>query len=235
MSKQVKIVAYLRVSTKKQGQSGLGLEGQRVAVESYAAQVGGKIVAEYVEIETGTNKRNRPQMSEALSHCRLVGATLVVAKLDRLSRNVAFLSTLMEAGVEFVCCDMPHATKLTIHILAAVAEAEAEAISQRTKAALAAAKARGVKLGSSRPGHWDGREYRRMAGLEKGRRVSLQVRREQSRDRLAFLFPRLQEWREQGLSFAKVAEKLNEKGYTTARGKSWTAMAAKRACDLAIA
>jgi DNA invertase Pin-like site-specific DNA recombinase len=149
-----RFVAYYRVSTDKQGASGLGLEAQREAVGRHAAGAGGIVVAEYTEIETGTDKRRRPEMSAALAACRLRRATLVIAKLDRLARNVHFISGLMEAAVDFVACDNPHATRLTIHILAAVAEHEAEMISARTKAALAAAKARGTRLGNPnlRPG-----------------------------------------------------------------------------------
>jgi DNA invertase Pin-like site-specific DNA recombinase len=138
---------YYRVSTTQQGASGLGLDAQREAVARHVAGAQGTIVAEFQEIESG--KRNdRPQIAAALAACRWRRATLVIAKLDRLARNVHFISSLMESGVDFVACDNPHATRLTIHILAAVAEHEREMISQRTIAALAAAKARGVKLGN---------------------------------------------------------------------------------------
>ena len=138
-------ITYLRVSTTRQGDSGLGIEAQRAACEAFTR--GGALLAEYVEVESG-GKSDRPELARALDHCRQTGATLVVAKLDRLARNVAFVSSLMESGIEFIAADNPAATKLTIHILAAVAESEREAISQRTKAALAAAKARGVQLGN---------------------------------------------------------------------------------------
>jgi DNA invertase Pin-like site-specific DNA recombinase len=164
-------VAYYRVSTKKQGDPGLDLEAQRAAVEAYAGQVGGRVKTAYVEVESG-KRADRPELARALAHCRRNKATLVVAKMDRLGRNVAFLSALMESKVPFVACDNPHANKLTIHILAAVAEAEAEAISARTKAALAVAKAEGQLLGSARPGHWRGREEKRLAGLVKARAVA---------------------------------------------------------------
>ena len=151
------VIGYVRVSTKGQGASGLGLEAQESAINAYAAQSDAKALRLYVEIESG-RKSDRPQLAAALAHAKRSKATLIVAKLDRLSRNVAFLSALMESGVEFVAVDQPHANRLTIHILAAVAEDEARRISERTKTALAAAKARGTKLGSARPGHWKGRE-----------------------------------------------------------------------------
>src|SRR6266550_4520689 len=142
-------VAYYRVSTDAQGRSGLGLEAQREAVARHVGGASGRIIAEFEEIESG-KKNDRPKIAAAISTSRLKRATLVIAKLDRLARNVAFVSNLMESGVDFVACDNPHATRLTIHILAAVAEHEREMISERTKAALAAAKARGVKLGNPR-------------------------------------------------------------------------------------
>src|SRR6202051_1034902 len=142
-----KFVSYLRVSTAKQGVSGLGLEAQRATVESYLN--GGKwtLVQELLEVESG--KRNdRPALAEALRLCRKHKAVLVIAKLDRLARNVHFISGLMESGVEFIAADMPTANKLTVHIMAAFAEHEAAMISARTKAALQAAKARGTNLGN---------------------------------------------------------------------------------------
>jgi DNA invertase Pin-like site-specific DNA recombinase len=160
----VQFIAYCRVSTKQQGESGLGLEGQREAVRRYAAQTGGAILREYVEVESG-KRADRPQLLKALAHARRSRATLVVAKLDRLARNVAFLSAVMDSGADFVAVDNPNANRLTLHILAAVAEAEAKAISDRTKAALAAAKVRGTLLGSARPEHWAGREGLRLEGL----------------------------------------------------------------------
>jgi DNA invertase Pin-like site-specific DNA recombinase len=143
------LFSYYRVSTAQQGASGLGLEAQREAVARHVAGAGGVIVAEFEEIESG-KKNDRPQIAAALGACRLRRASLVIAKLDRLARNVHFVSSLMESGVDFVACDNPHATKLIIHILVAVAEHEREMISARTKAALAAVKARGGKLGNPR-------------------------------------------------------------------------------------
>lgn len=147
MTSASRFVSYLRVSTAKQGESGLGLEAQRAAVMQHVTAAGGSVVVELVEVESGSRK-DRPQLAAALALARVHRAILVVAKLDRLARNVAFVSALMEAGVEFVAADMPTVNKLTIHILAAVAEEEARLISARTRAALAAAKARGVKLGN---------------------------------------------------------------------------------------
>jgi hypothetical protein len=145
--KQTAFVAYLRVSTARQGVSGLGLEAQRATVDAFARQHGGTVVGSFIEVENG-KRSDRPELAKALEAARKAKATLVFAKLDRLSRNVAFIANLMDAGVDFVACDQPFASRLTLHILAAVAEDEARRISERTKAALAAAKARGVKLGS---------------------------------------------------------------------------------------
>ena len=141
-------VSYLRVSTHKQGYSGLGIEAQRTAVAAYLTAVGGTQLAEHVEVESGSSK-TRPVLNDAIKACRRSGAILVIAKLDRLARNVAFVSSLMEGAVEFVAVDAPYANRLMLHILAAFAEHEREQISQRTKLALAAAKQRGVKLGAN--------------------------------------------------------------------------------------
>jgi DNA invertase Pin-like site-specific DNA recombinase len=141
-------VSYLRVSTLRQGQSGLGIDAQRTAVKQYLGQVGGTLLQEYVEIESGSSKA-RPVLVQSISLCRSSKAVLVIAKLDRLARNVAFVSSLMESGVEFVAVDAPYANRLMIHILAAFAEHERTLISERTKAALLAAKARGVQLGAN--------------------------------------------------------------------------------------
>lgn len=142
------IIGYVRVSTDRQGQSGLGLAAQRHAIEEHARRIGAEVLIVYEEIESGRKVQNRPQLAASLAHAKRAKATLVIAKLDRLARNVAFISSVMDAGVDFVACDNPHATRLTLHILAAVAEHEARVISERTRAALAAAKARGQILGS---------------------------------------------------------------------------------------
>jgi len=142
-------VAHYRVSTDKQGQSGLGLDAQRAAVELHARSVGAEVIAEFQDVESG-RKADRTGLAAALATCRAKHATLLIAKLDRLARSVAFISNLMEGGVDFVAADMPSVNRLTVHVLAAVAEHEREMISQRTKAALAAAKVRGTRLGNPR-------------------------------------------------------------------------------------
>lgn len=142
-----RFVVYLRVSTARQGEHGLGMDAQRAAVEAFARQTGRTILAEYIEVESG-KRSDRPELSRALEAAKKAKATLLIAKLDRLARNVAFIANLMDAGVDFVAVDQPFASRLTLHILSAVAEDEARRISERTKAALAAAKARGTKLGS---------------------------------------------------------------------------------------
>jgi DNA invertase Pin-like site-specific DNA recombinase len=145
----VKLIAYYRVSTDKQGRSGLGLDAQKAAVTHYVTTTRAKLAASFSEIESG-KRIDRPQLLAALAACRLHRATLVIAKLDRLARNAAFLLNLRDSGVEFVACDMPDANRLTVGIMALMAEYEREMISQRTKAALASAKARGTRLGGFR-------------------------------------------------------------------------------------
>lgn len=149
MSVSQRFIAYYRVSTAKQGRSGLGLDAQRSTVNAYLAGRESEVITEYIEVESGRRK-DRRQLIEAINHARAARASLIIAKLDRLARSVSFTSALMESGVEFVCCDLPSANKFTIHIMSALAEMEAEMISARTKAALAEAKRRGVKLGNPR-------------------------------------------------------------------------------------
>jgi len=215
-----RIVCYYRVSTKRQGRSGLGLEGQQAAVAEFASRNGCKAVGAYTEIESGRNNQ-RPQLAKALCHARRSGARLIVAKLDRLSRNAAFLLTLRDGGVPIVACDMPEMNELTVGIMAVVAQDEARRISERTRAALAAAKARGTLLGSARPGHWDGRENRRLAGLKKARQQAGKSHRQAFQDSYADLFAVVRELREAGQSLQAIAEALNEQGHTTRHGKAW--------------
>lgn len=144
----MKFVTYFRVSTKRQGQSGLGLQAQKTAIRPLLK--GRKPIAEFQEVESGKNN-NRPQLKQAIELCQEKGATLLIAKLDRLSRSVTFISQLQDAGIDFKCADMPDASKLTIHIFAALAQHERELISQRTKAALREAKKKGKRLGYRNP------------------------------------------------------------------------------------
>jgi DNA invertase Pin-like site-specific DNA recombinase len=218
-----KFVSYLRVSTVRQGISGLGLEAQRESVASYLNGGRWSLVQEVVEVESG--KRNdRPAIAEALRLCRLHRATLIIAKLDRLARNVHFISSLMESGVEFIAVDFPQANRLTVHILAAVAEHEASMISARTKAALAAAKARGVRLGGQR-GSLD-----RMGHMaRKGNAASAAVRQAASAKRNEDLLPVIEDIQAAGLATPQqIAAALNERGITAARGGAWSAVQVRR-------
>src|SRR5579864_1031097 len=217
-----KFITYYRVSTKRQGLSGLGLDAQRESVAAYLAGFKGKLVAEFTEVEHGTRKGNhRPQLAAALAQCRVHNATLIIAKLDRLARNVAFVSNLMESGVDFTACDFPQANRLTVHILASVAEHEAEMISTRTKLALAAAKRKGTVLGGDR-----GNTH---LIYKKGNRASAKVRSEQARSRAVDLLPVIDALRANGAaSLRQIAEGLNERGVPTARGGEWSAVQVSR-------
>lgn len=211
-------VAYFRVSTAKQGVSGLGLEAQQEAVSRYLG--GAAPLASYTEIESGRDD-DRPALAEALAHCKRTGAKLLIAKLDRLGRKVAFLSALMDGGVPFVCCDNPTATRLTLHVLSAVAEHEAEQISARTTAALAAAKARGVKLGGHRP------RAHTLTAADAER--SLQVRTARAGAFAADVAAQIAELQSEGkASLGQLAAGLNDRGIETSRGKAWTPTAVAR-------
>lgn len=223
-----KYISYLRVSTQRQGVSGLGLEAQRSAVENYLS--GGKwtLVQEVVEVESG--KRNdRPELAKALALCRIHRAKLLVAKLDRLARNVAFISTLMESGVKFVAVDMPDVNEMVVHILASVAQGEAKAISERTRLALAAAKARGKQLGGVRTVKATGKVWDLASVAHQGRSESLKVRR-QHRDRfIADIVPMIEEKQRQGAtSLCLIADALNAEGAPAPRGGMWTATQVQR-------
>lgn len=219
------VVAYYRVSTAKQGRSGLGLEAQQEAIRAHVSCDRDQLVAEFTEIESG-RKANRPELARALAACRLHRATLVIAKLDRLARNVAFVSNLMESGVDFEACDFPQANRLTIHILAAVAEHEARMASERTKAALAAAKARGRTLGGFR-GH---------VATEAARALGRQMQRSRSAARSLDLLPVIATLRGRGvLGYAPMARSLNALAIPTPRGSRWTATQVRRVlnrCEL---
>jgi DNA invertase Pin-like site-specific DNA recombinase len=213
-----KFVAYYRVSTQRQGRSGLGLEAQQTAVRDYLNGGDWRLVAEVTEVESG-KRSDRPKLAEALKLCRLHGAILIIAKLDRLARNVAFISNLMESGVDFHAVDFPQANRLTVHILAAVAEHEAKVISERTKAALAAAKRRGVKLGGYR-GTTMTKAMRRAAAEAVAKRVDA---------RATDLAPTIAELRSAGAtSLRAIAAGLNQRGIPTARGGQWSAVQVSR-------
>ncbi len=220
--KTSKFVAYLRVSTAKQGRSGLGLEAQHEAVQQFVIGRGGKIIApEFVEVETG--KRNdRPELEKALKRCRLTGATLVVAKLDRLSRNAAFLMTLRDSGVDFVAADLPEANTMTVGVMAVVAQHEREAISQRTKAALAAAKARGRILGGFREGAPNIGRYQGK-GVQAACQMAL-LAAEERRETIEAL-------QRENLSLNAIAARMNADSVRTSRGGKWTATAVKRTIE----
>jgi len=224
----MKIVAYYRVSTKKQKESGLGLEAQQFTVGGFAKSSNGTILQEYTEIESG-RKCDRLELQKALIHAKQADATLVVAKLDRLARNVAFLSALMESGVNFICCDNPNATPLTIHILAAIAEDEAKRTSRRTKEALAALKARGVKLGAANPVVYEKLAGKR--GWRKGTENSRIIRAALQRDRYGSLLPVITALRERDATLSEIAQHLNSKGYVTTRGRQFTATQVMRVLD----
>jgi DNA invertase Pin-like site-specific DNA recombinase len=207
-----KFVAYYRVSTQKQGRSGLGLEAQRHAVAEFLDGGDWKIVGEFTEVESG-KKSDRPELARALAMCRLHGATLVIAKLDRLSRNAYFLFGLEKAGVDFVAADMPNANRLTVHIMAVVAEDEAERISKRTKDALAAAKKRGKKLGG----------FRGFMPTARMRKLSAEARQERTEARASDLAPIIKDLQAAGkTSLRAIAAGLNEQGIPTARGGEWS-------------
>jgi DNA invertase Pin-like site-specific DNA recombinase len=210
----MKIVSYLRVSTRRQGVSGLGLEAQRVAIENFAQRSHAKVVDTFTEIESG-KFNTRPELAKALHLAKITGAILVIAKLDRLSRNAAFLLTLRDSGVKFIAADMPDANDLTVGIMALVAQQEREAISKRTKEALLAARARGVRLGNP-----NGAAALRRAG--RGNAASVQAIRHAADNHARNLKPVLDALAADGVvSLGAVAAALNERGMLTPRGAQW--------------
>ncbi len=227
-------IAYYRVSTAKQAASGLGLDAQREAAAAFVAKDGGSLIAEFEEVESG-KLAQRPQLDAAMARCSLTGATLLIAKLDRLSRNVHFLSGLMERGVDFIACDMPTATKFTVHIMAAVAQQEREAISLRTKAAIGTIRTR-LAAGETYTSKRSGRPLKRL-----GNPGGLAVRRpdlgsaaivRKADDFAAKVGPLVMELNAGGsMSLAAVAERLNAMNVATSRGKAWTPMAVKRVIE----
>lgn len=210
----MKLVSYLRVSTQKQGRSGLGLEAQQAAIAGYASERRGQVIQTFTEVESGKVDR-RPELDKALHLAKVTGATLVIAKLDRLSRNAAFLLTLRDSGVRFVAADLPDANELTVGIMALVAQQEREAISRRTMEALGAAKRRGVRLGNP-----NGAASLRRA--DKGNGASLLAIQRKADRHAQNLAPVLDTLRAEGLStLSQLAAELNARGMLTPRGGRW--------------
>jgi DNA invertase Pin-like site-specific DNA recombinase len=221
-----KHVAYYRVSTAKQGRSGLGLDAQKEAVRHHLNGGSWELLEEFKEIESGKRDTNRPKLQEALRLCKLTGATLIVAKLDRLSRDAAFLLTLQNSGARFIAADMPDATNTTVGIMAIIAQQEREAISARTKAALAAAKARGVALGGYR-GH--------PLPAGEAAQASAKVRSEKASNRANEVYGFIVQARAAGaVSLRQIAAALTERQIETPRGgASWQASQVKAVLDRA--
>lgn len=210
----MKIVAYQRVSTSKQGQSGLGLDAQWAAIQAYAAQAQGTVIERFTEVESGKSN-SRPELAKALQLAKLTEAVLVIAKLDRLSRNAAFLLTLRDSGVRFVAADMPDVNELTVGIMARVAEQERQAISERTKEALKAAKARGTRLGNP-----NGAAALKRAN--KGNAASVRSIQEDALQRAEQLRSVVDDLTSKGVqSLGGLADELNARGVLTARGGRW--------------
>jgi DNA invertase Pin-like site-specific DNA recombinase len=222
-----KWISYLRVSTDRQGISGLGIEAQRAAVADYLNGGRWKLITEFVEVESG-KKADRPQLEAALAACRLHGAKLVIAKLDRLSRDAYFLLGLRDAGVDFVAADMPNANRLTVGIMAMVAEDEGQRISARTKAALAAAKARGTKLGGRRPRkNGNGELVTIDADM---RALGIAARQRVAADRASDIAPTIRSLQAAGAtSLRAIAKGLNDAAIPTAKGSGeWSAVQVQR-------
>ena len=214
-------VSYLRVSTAKQGRSGLGLEAQQEAVAAHIRRERGELLAQYVEVESGKKgEKDRPELAKALEHCRLTGAILLIAKLDRLSRDAHFLLGLQRSSIRFICVDMPQANELTVGIMALVAEEERKAISRRTKEALAAAKARGVKLGCPN-GAAHLRKYGNTAGVE--------AVKSKATEYAESLREVMENIRVSGITSSNgIADELNRRRIATPRGGKWYAASVAR-------
>ena len=215
----MKYIAYYRVSTKKQGVSGLGLEAQKDAIHKYIAPE--NIFMEFTEIETGTNKKKRPILKQALNECKKNNATLLIAKLDRLARNVSFVSSLMDSKIKFKAVDFPEANELTIHILSAISQHEAEIISKRIKDALAVKKRKGEKMGSPENLTIEAR----LLGVETIKRNALE--NENNSKAIAFIKKSLSSFE----TLKKLADELNNAQFKTSKGKIFTPMQVKRLID----
>jgi DNA invertase Pin-like site-specific DNA recombinase len=221
------IIGYIRVSSRRQARSGLGLEAQQHTLDEYKRACGARVLATYTEVETG-KAADRPELQRAIAHAKRSGATLVVAKLDRLARNAAFLLTLQASGLPMVFLDLPGANEFTVGVMALVAQHEAKLISERTKAALAAYKRRGGLLGGADPRCRNLTDRARA----KGQRAASKAIAEGARNAYADLLPTMQEWRAAGLSQQAIADRLNEEGQTTRRGKPWNQVQVMRVLAL---
>jgi DNA invertase Pin-like site-specific DNA recombinase len=208
-----KFVSYYRVSRKEQGLSTLGLLAQRTAVEKYVTSQNGKIIGDYTEIETGTNKRKRVEIQKAIQQAKEEGAVLVIAKLDRLARNVSFVSSLMDAGIEFLAVDMPSANNFTIHIFSALAEQEAKLISLRTKLALAELKNKGVVLGTPKNLNNEARAKGLMTIKENA------INNDRNRQAQSVILS----CKEKGMSYREIANYLNKLNFKTRYGNHFFA------------
>jgi DNA invertase Pin-like site-specific DNA recombinase len=200
----MKFVAYYRVSTEKQGRSGLGLEAQEYAVKTYVASVNGELAMEYKEIESG-KKSKRKELLEAIAFCKKNKCKLIIAKLDRLSRDIEFIAKLQKSNLDFICADMPSANRLTINLMSVMAQHEREMISKRTREGLAAAKARGVKLGNK-------------GNLKKGRKIQMAAADEFANTIWEIVEPMISS----GMSQQEIADRLNRNGVKTARDGRWS-------------
>jgi DNA invertase Pin-like site-specific DNA recombinase len=214
-----KIVVYFRQSTDKQKRSGLGIEAQQAAVRQYAERTGAETIGSYTETESGGNN-DRPQFARAVAHARRSRATLVVAKLDRLARNLAFLDQLQQSKLNFVALDCEHANKAMLQMMMVMAEWERDQVSIRTKAALAARRERGEKLGAENPAC---RNLNR-AAMRAGRAKGAEANRAAADEAYADILPDMRAWRAESLTLSEIAERLNADGHTTRTGKEWTAV-----------
>lgn len=220
----MKYIGYARVSTDKQGKSGLGLDSQEKAIRDFVRSCSGELMELYVEVESG-KKDDRPVLAEAILRSQLTGARLVIHKLDRLSRDLGFITTLQKNNVDFSVVDLPGADKFTIHLFGALAEKERLMISERTKLALKAAKERGVKLGNAKG------EGFTIEIQKKGAVAASAVRIEKADMFAGKVKPFIEKLKGEGLSLRGIASKLNDMGIQTARGKGWTATAVKNAIE----
>ncbi len=219
------IVAYYRVSSQMQGINGLGMAAQRDAVHAYAEQNGYPIVASYEEVETGRKDdlKNRPALVLAVAHARRSGALLLIARIDRLARSVFVTAQLLVSGVEFVACDNPHANRMTIQILAVMAEHEGRLISERTRVSIAAAKARGIRFGN--PSHLNA------AAMRKGQLAAAISNRRRARDAYEDLVPLFRRWCDESNTMAEMVRKLNALGHRTRRRGPWSIMTVRKLLD----